>query len=235
MTNRNQNLMKKGRKNEKSTVKKVEIKEREEKGKVLPITPIIISIISVLVSAMAVVISIIGLRYSIFYEQKEYEYKREPELEMGWVPVFKKSVESVNPDIGVQEIQIDIIDENNLDEVYLIRADRSVDKLAVEQDNIRIQLETDVREYFSEREADLVTSTHQYHYQYIFLKNLDGSSRLYLIYVKNNGEMAVFQAVSGIGIYDFKNGHADDPAYEGEKVMAEQYEELMTYISEYGL
>lgn len=61
------------------------MKEREEKRKVLPI----ISIISVVVSVMALVISIIGLSYSVFYEQKEYEYKREPELEMSWVPVSK--------------------------------------------------------------------------------------------------------------------------------------------------
>lgn len=50
----------------------------------------IISIISVVVSVMALTISIIGLSYSVFYEQKEYEYKRVPELEMGWVPVFEK-------------------------------------------------------------------------------------------------------------------------------------------------
>ena len=100
MTNRNRNRGK-----NKVTDRKVEMKEREEK--VLPI----ISIISVVVSVMALVISIIGLSYSVFYEQKEYEYKREPELEMSWVPVFQKSAESVNLDIGIQEIWVHIVDE----------------------------------------------------------------------------------------------------------------------------
>lgn len=223
MTNRNRNRGK-----HKVTDRKVEMKEREEK--VLPI----ISIISVVVSVMALVISIIGLSYSVFYEQKEYEYKREPELDMSWVPVFRKSAESVNLDIGIQEIWVHIVDENNLDEVYLIRADRRVSKLTVEKQDLCIQLAKDMKEYFSENSPDLITSTHQYHYQYIVLKNLDGSTRLYLVYVKNNGNMAEFQAVSEIEIYGLKNGHADDPVYEGEKMMAEQYEEITEYLKKYG-
>ena len=144
MTNRNRNRRKSKGTNKKVTDRKVEMKEREEKRKVLPI----ISIISVVVSVMALVISIIGLSYSVFYEQKEYEYKREPELEMSWVPVFQKSAESVNLDIGIQEIWVHIVDENNLDEVYLIRADRRVSKLTVEKKDLCIQLETNMMEYF---------------------------------------------------------------------------------------
>ena len=193
----------------------------------------IISIISVVVSVMALTISIIGLSYSVFYEQKEYEYKRVPELEMGWVPVFRKTADNTNLKIGIQEIQIHIADENNLDEVYLIRSDRSVNRLTVEKGDICIQLATDMKEYFSENSPDLITSTHQYHYQYIVLKNLDGSFRLYLVYLKNNGNMADFQAVSEIEIYGLKNGHADDPIYEGEKVMAERYEEIMEYLNNF--
>ena len=193
----------------------------------------IISIISVVVSVMALTISIIGLSYSVFYEQKEYEYKRVPELEMGWVPVFRKTADNTNLKIGIQEIQIHIADENNLDEVYLIRSDRSVSKLTVEKKDICIQLATDMKEYFSENKPDLITSTHQYHYQYIVLKNLDGSFRLYLVYLKNNGNMADFQAVSEIEIYGLKNCHADDPIYEGEKVMAERYEEIMEYLNNF--
>lgn len=193
----------------------------------------IISIISVVVSVMALTISIIGLSYSVFYEQKEYEYKRVPELEMGWAPVFRKTADNTNLKIGIQEIQIHIADENNLDEVYLIRSDRSVSKLTVEKKDICIQLATDMKEYFSENKPDLITSTHQYHYQYIVLKNLDGSFRLYLVYLKNNGNMADFQAVSEIEIYGLKNGHADDPIYEGEKVMAERYEEIMEYLNNF--
>ena len=90
-----------------------------------------------------------------------------------------------------------------------------------------------MKEYFSENKPDLITSTHQYHYQYIVLKNLDGSFRLYLVYLKNNGNMADFQAVSEIEIYGLKNGHADDPIYEGEKVMAERYEEIMEYLNNF--
>ena len=53
------------------------------------------------------------------------------------------------------------------------------------------------------------------------------------MYIKNNGNMADFQAVSEIEIYGLKNGHADDPIYEGEKVMAERYEEIMEYLNNF--
>lgn len=225
MAKRNCSRMKKEGTNKKVTDNKGKMHEREEK--VLPI----ISIISVVVSVMALVISIIGLSYSVFFERKEYEYKREPELEMSWVPIFQKSAESSKLKIGIQEIQVHIVDENNLDEVYLIRSDRSVSKLTVEKKDICIQLATDMKEYFLENRPDLITSTHQYHYQYIVLKNLDGSFRLYLVYLKNNGSMAAFQAVSEIEIYGLKNAHVDDPIYEGEKVMAERYEEIMEYLN----
>lgn len=146
---------------------------------------------------------------------------------------FSKTADNTNLKIGIQEIQIHIADENNLDEVYLIRSDRSVNRLTVEKGDICIQLATDMKEYFSENSPDLITSTHQYHYQYIVLKNLDGSLRLYLVYLKNNGSIAEFQAVSGIEIYGLKNGHIDDSLYEGEKVMAEQYEEIMEYLNNF--
>ena len=123
MTKRNCNRMKSKGTNKKVADNKGKMYEREEKG--LPI----ISIISVVVSVVALVISIIGLSYSVFYEQKEYEYKREPELEMSWVPIFQKSAESSRMKIGIQEIQVHIVDANNLDEVYLIRSDREVSRL----------------------------------------------------------------------------------------------------------
>ena len=227
MAKRNCNRIKREGTNKKVTDNKGKMYEREEK--VLPI----ISIISVVVSVMALVISIIGLSYSVFFERKEYEYKREPELEMSWVPIFQKSAESSRMKIGIQEIQVHIVDANNLDEVYLIRSDREVSRLTTEKKNICIQLATDMKEYFSENSPDLITSTHQYHYQYIVLKNLDGSIRLYLVYLKNNGSMATFQAVSEIEIYGLKNGHVDDPIYEGEKVMAERYEEIMEYLNNF--
>lgn len=51
---------------------------------------------------------------------------------------FRKTADNTNLKIGIQEIQIHIADENNLDEVYLIRSDRSVNRLTVEKGDICI-------------------------------------------------------------------------------------------------
>lgn len=36
-------------------------------------------------------------------------------------------------------------------------------------------------------------------------------------------------------IYGFENSHLDDPAYEGEKIMAKQYEKIANEVSKYKL
>lgn len=153
---------------------------------------------------------------------------------MRWVPAMKKDNGTGKLQVKMKELHINIIDENNLDEVYFIRADKRVDRLVMDQDNIRVQMETDMKYYFSEKEIDLVTSTHEYSYQYVFLRNLDGSYRMYLAYLKTDGEVATFNVVSGIQVYGLENSDPENPLYEGERIMAKQYREIMSYVKQYG-
>ena len=191
-------------------------------------------IITTIISLFAVAVSIVALCSTSYYEEQEYKYKREPEVEMRWVPAMKKDNGTGKLQVKMKELHINIIDENNLDEVYFIRADKRVDRLVMDQDNIRVQMETDMKYYFSEKEIDLVTSTHEYSYQYVFLRNLDGSYRMYLAYLKTDGEVATFNVVSGIQVYGLENSDPENPLYEGERIMAKHYREIMSYVKQYG-
>ena len=178
-------------------------------------------IITTIISLFAVAVSIVALCSTSYYEEQEYKYKREPEVEMRWVPAMKKDNGTGKLQVKMKELHINIIDENNLDEVYFIRADKRVDRLVMDQDNIRVQMETDMKYY-------------EYSYQYVFLRNLDGSYRMYLAYLKTDGEVATFNVVSGIQVYGLENSDPENPLYEGERIMAKQYREIMSYVKQYG-
>ena len=50
---------------------------------------------------------------------------------------------------------------------------------------------------------------------------------------RSNGEGFEFQAASGIEIWGLANSHSNNPEFEGEKVMATQYEKLIKDSEKY--
>ena len=57
---------------------------------------------------------------------------------------------------------------------------------------------------------------------------------MYLAYLKTDGEVATFNVVSGIQVYGLENSDPENPLYEGERIMAKQYREIMSYVKQYG-
>lgn len=113
----------------------------------------------------------------------------------------------------------------------MIHPDNTVDKLKI--DNIEEVLASELNSSLKMNRKDLVFDDIFYQYEFLYLKGLDGTSELYLVYTKSNGDFFNFNGVSGIEIWGLANSHSDDPDFEGEKMMAAQYEQIIKDSEKY--
>lgn len=204
-----------------------EIKEKERKYNMLET---IIAIITIGISVISLVISIIAVNYS----DKEYEYKLSPEIELESRVLIKAEEvrDGINPINYSRKTKIKIINKNNLDKAYLIHPDNSVEKLNINEFNNTIE------ENFNENirgEYDLEIGGMFYQYRYILLIGLDGSFDLYLVYLKTDGDADgfVLSEASGVEIWGLINSNKNNPEFDGERIMAEQYKKILAEISYY--
>ena len=204
-----------------------EIKEKERKYNMLET---IIAIITIGISVISLVISIIAVNYS----DKEYEYKLSPEIELESRVLIKAEEvrDEINPINYSRKTKIKIINKNNLDKAYLIHPDNSVEKLNINEFNNTIE------ENFNENirgEYDLEIGEMFYQYRYILLIGLDGSFDLYLVYLKTDGDADgfVLSEASGVEIWGLINSNKNNPEFDGERIMAEQYKKILAEISYY--
>lgn len=74
-----------------------------------------------------------------------------------------------------------------------------------------------------------------YQYRYILLIGLDGSFDLYLVYLKTDGDADEFVLgeASGVEIWGLINSNKNNPEFDGERIMAEQYKKILAEISYY--
>ena len=91
-----------------------------------------------------------------------------------------------------------------------------------------------MKEYFSENKPDLIPQLYHTTLSIYCSQKFRWKFPLILapVYLKTM-EHGRFSSSFEIEIYGFENGHADDPIYEGEKVMAERYEEIMEYLNNF--
>lgn len=190
--------------------------------------------ISTYVSILGAVVSVVSTIFTIYFANKEYEYKLKPEVtattSVGAEAYMEKGqyVSHVYSD----GIKIHLLDKNNLAKAYLIYADNQVEKLDVNEEQ-KI-LEEKLNEYIETDKYNLKIGDVTYQYWFLFLVNLDRSSDMTLIYTKSDGNEFTFDGVSGVEVWGMANSNLDDPQYEGERIMAEQYlkiiEESAAYI-----
>lgn len=164
---------------------------------------IIIAIITIGISILSLVVSIIAVNYA----DKEYEYRLSPEV----------TVQS-------EKVKINIINKNNLEKAYLIYPNNVVKNLKV--NDIENILEENLNEDINLGNYDLEVGSKFYQYRFLLLMGMDGSYDLYLIYIKTGGEEIVINSVSGIEIWGLANRN-NNPEYEGERIMAEQYQKIL--------
>ena len=191
-----------------------------------------LSIVSLIISIFAFLVSIFSLITSIYYNQKEYEYKRKPEIEVNGAPQIELDSSGENPQLTLSGVNIEILKKNNLEGMYIIQKDNEVTRLDLKdiENNVKNQME-----YKMHLKPDITKGQYKYRYFFLYLKTLDGTDNLQLIYTKTWLQNLTFNGVSEVEIYGFENSHLDDPAYEGEKIMAKQYEKIANEVSKYKL
>lgn len=203
--------------------------ENGEKERRYTMAEMIAAGITIVISIVSLVVSIIA----VMYADKEYEYKLSPEI----TTMAKLGVEAyqlddnINFQFSAKELKIKIINKNNLEKAYLIYPNNTVKKLNV--NDIEGSLEEDLNKNIELKEHDLEEGGKFYQYRFLFLMGLDGSYELHLIYTKGEGKDLEFYGLSGIEIWGLENSNKDNPEFEGERIMAEQYRKILEESSNY--
>lgn len=189
---------------------------------------------SIILSCIALIVSIFSYRNQSQYAEMEYEYKLEPEIEItgGMSLTLQKQADGAEISLNNDSFEIQILQKNNLHRAYLIHADYSVEKL--EMDEMEQTLENDWKNRFQFDEPDLERKGVKYNYEFLFLEGLDDSCELYLIYSRygKTDNFGVY-AVSGIEIIELEKLNADDEKYEGERELAKLYLEVWDECQKY--
>lgn len=180
--------------------------------------------ISIILSCVALIVSIFAYHNQSQYAEMEYEYKLEPEIDVTGAMSFEmqKQDDGVDITLNNDNFEIQLLQKNNLRRAYLIHANYKVEKL--EMDEIEQTLNNDWENTFQFKEPDLEKNGVKYNYEFLYLEGLDQSSSLYLIYARyGKTENFCVQALSGVEIIELEKLNEDDDKYEGERELAKLY------------
>lgn len=191
--------------------------------------------ITVFISVLALIVSIVSVGITLIYSKADYEYKRDPVITAGGSIEIKNMGEYTVPKIGA--IEVNIKEENNLENVYMVNPDYKVTQIM--GDNYTKAIENYFNEEYENDETSLFLNGYKYFYQYIVFTSIDDTMEINLFYCKTpevgyNSEKASveFKKVDEVNLIELEKGHSDDPAYEGERIMAKQFREIAEYYND---
>lgn len=190
--------------------------------------------ISIILSCVALIVSIFAYHNQSQYAEMEYEYKLEPEIDVTGAMSFEmqKQDDGVDITLNNDNFEIQVLQKNNLRRAYLIHANYKVEKL--EMDEIEQTLNNDWENTFQFKEPDLEKNGVKYNYEFLYLEGLDQSSSLYLIYARyGKTENFCVQALSGVEIIELEKLNEDDDKYEGEREFAKLYLDIWDMCQNY--
>lgn len=203
--------------------------------------------IPILISAIALIVSIVSAYLQNIYSEAEYEYKRDPklsiyadELELQIVPLENGEYET---QISTSGFNVEIEEKNNLEKLCFVSPKKEVFQVELASEK---SAEEHIREYMYRECAkgeDYITENGDigYFYRFIVYSSLDDKIEISVLYHKRenvtkendrNGMLKLLQA-DKIKLYEFENAHKDDPNYEGERIIAKKYRELEEYFKDY--
>lgn len=207
----------------KKEIDKINEKREQDRG----------SMISMYVSILGAVVSIVSAIFAIYFANKEYKYKLDPDV-VAETGIGTETYEEDGKYVSVvysDGIEIQILNKNNLEKAYLIYSDNRVEKLNINE--MEDVLETKLNEKIKMNKYDLQIGEISYQYCFLYLEGLDGGSELKLIYTKSGGGEITFDEAMGIAVWGMANSNLDDPQYEGERIMAEQYLKILKESADY--
>lgn len=204
------------------------------------------NILTLIISAMAIVISSASLYVSlkeVGLQSDEYTYKIGPKFKLtASVTLTNALVNGNEKKLPIlKAFHVDNIEENNLDELFLVDPRFNVKK--IDRENISESVEMYFAESIGEDGlpdfSDTVNDVY-YYYRFLVIKSLDATTDVRVLYFKSrpidvevNTENFGFLELDKVAMLEFEKGHLDDPLYEGERKIAEQYREITSYLSQF--
>ncbi len=194
-------------------------------------------IIPIVVSIMSLGIAIYMAYVQYHYADIEYEYKVDPKLKVGFIPTIKSDFKDgirIN-EFTAKNIYIEIAEKNNLRKVFLINSKNEVKDIGGIrglEESLKNQITINSKGY------DIEINGYKYKYWFLVFQSLDDDIDIHLIYTKSKpfapDEQGIhsFESREYIGILEFDKGHENDEKYEGERIMAKQYKEIVKWYRE---
>lgn len=202
--------------------------------------------IPILISAIALIVSIVSAYLQNIYSEAEYEYKRDPKfyissaLGIQLVPLENGDYET---QINADEINVEIEEKNNLERLYFMSPQYEMVEILLDDNE---SPEDQIKKYMAKEYAkgDDFTSkdgNYSYFYRFIVYSSLDDKIEINILYNKrenvteenNRNGMFSLMPVDKIKLFEFEHAHKDDPNYEGERIIAKKYRELEEYFKDY--
>ncbi len=182
---------------------------------ILPIISLVLSIVSI---------------YQVDINNRNESTYDEMDSDIIDVEIYKVD-NSGTDEIYSEKVEIQIFNKDNIEKAYLIYPNNVVKNVDI--DEAEEIIEESLNKDIELEIYDLIEGDRCYQYRFLFLIDSDDSYSLYLIYVKKDGDKIMVNSVSGIEVWGLANNNEDNPKYEGERIMAEQYKKILKGSSDY--
>ncbi|WP_294364608.1 hypothetical protein [uncultured Clostridium sp.] len=182
---------------------------------ILPIISLVLSIVSI---------------YQVDINNRNESTYDEMDSDIIDVEIYKVD-NSGTDEIYSEKVEIQIFNKDNIEKAYLIYPNNVVKNVDI--DEAEEIIEESLNKDIELEIYDLIEGDRFYQYRFLFLIDSDDSYSLYLIYVKKDGDKIMVNSVSGIEVWGLANNNEDNPKYEGERIMAEQYKKILKGSSDY--
>ncbi|WP_308779980.1 hypothetical protein [uncultured Clostridium sp.] len=176
---------------------------------ILPIISLVLSIVSI---------------YQVDINNRNESTYDEMDSDIIDVEIYKVD-NSGTDEIYSEKVEIQIFNKDNIEKAYLIYPNNVVKNVDI--DEAEEIIEESLNKDIELEIYDLIEGDRFYQYRFLFLIDSDDSYSLYLIYVKKDGDKIMVNSVSGIEVWGLANNNEDNPKYEGERIMAEQYKKIL--------
>ncbi len=182
--------------------------------------------ITVLISVIALVVSVLALYYSIDGGSR-CDSSSQPETQDA--PGITITLPNGgNSNASGTEVHTLELDTENLDRAYVVYADNHVEALDLE--DMETSLNSILKRSMDEV-TNIVAGKWCYRYFFLYTADLYGEYDLHLIYTKSSLGEVQFNVVSGIEVYGLAKAQRDD--YIGEPLMAQKYVQLLKELPDY--